>query len=103
MHGAAMAVDTVCIEFFFAHAEVTRKEPPAPDRTNPSPPRRPRPSPATMSPSAIFVFLLVSAVHMLECILDLVKRVGADFQENSALSFLSLVPDFFWGEIFDFG
>lgn len=50
----------------------------------------PRSSPATMSPSAIFVFLLVSAVHMLECILDLKRRVGANCQENPALSFLSL-------------
>jgi hypothetical protein len=56
-----------------------------------------------MSPSAIFVFLLVSALHLMECILDIVKRVGANGQENSALSFLSLVPDFFWGEICDFG
>ncbi|AQL01342.1 hypothetical protein ZEAMMB73_Zm00001d045024 [Zea mays] len=30
-----------------------------------------------MSPSAIFVFLLVSAVHMLECILDLKRRRGS--------------------------
>jgi hypothetical protein len=44
-----------------------------------------------MSPSAIFVFLLVSAVHMLECILDLKRRVGANCQENPALSFLSLL------------
>jgi hypothetical protein len=59
-----------------------------------------------MSPSAIFVFLLVSAVHMLECILDLKRRVGANCQENPALSFLSLslVPDNSFGEkCFDFG
>jgi hypothetical protein len=54
-----------------------------------------------MSPSAIFVFLLVSALHMLECILDLVKRVGANCQENSAFSSLSLshlVQDYSFGE-----
>lgn len=74
-----------------ASAGRPEKNPPAPDRTNLSPPRRPRSSPATMSPSAIFVFLLVSAVHMLECILDLKRRVGANCQENPALSFLSLL------------
>lgn len=81
-----------------ASAGRPEKNPPAPDRTNLSPPRRPRSSPATMSPSAIFVFLLVSAVHMLECILDLKRRVGANCQENPALSFLSLVPDNSFGE-----
>jgi len=30
-----------------------------------------------MSLAAIFVFLLVSAVQMLECVLDLARRVGA--------------------------
>lgn len=87
-----------------ASAGRPEKNPPTPDRTNLSPPRRPRSSPATMSPSAIFVFLLVSAVHMLECILDLKRRVGANCQENPALSFLSLVPDNSFGEkCFDFG
>ncbi|EER88010.1 hypothetical protein BDA96_10G089000 [Sorghum bicolor] len=38
-----------------------------------------------MSPSAIFVFLLVSALHMLECILDLVKRRGSISDEQLKL------------------
>ncbi|KAG2610132.1 hypothetical protein PVAP13_4KG098400 [Panicum virgatum] len=51
-----------------------------PDPTNPPPPppRGPPISlPATMSLAAIFVFLLVSAVQMLECVLDLARRRGS--------------------------
>jgi hypothetical protein len=41
-----------------------------------------------MSLAAIFVFLLVSAVQMLECVLDLARRVGAT---NVLFLFLSQI------------
>jgi hypothetical protein len=46
-----------------------------------------------MSLAAIFVFLLVSALQMLDGVLDLARRVGATCHE---CSFLFPVPDFFF-------
>jgi hypothetical protein len=48
-----------------------------------------------MSLAAIFVFLLVSALQMLDGVLDLARRVGATCHE---CSFLFPVPDFFFEE-----
>ncbi|WVZ82131.1 hypothetical protein U9M48_029429 [Paspalum notatum var. saurae] len=59
------------------------QNPPPDQRTNPPPPYLyraavpPSSSPATMSLSAIFVFLLVSALQMLDGVLDLARRKGS--------------------------